>query len=304
MLNPKQFILYLLLLTANVVNSQYFAPVGAKWYYNADPSMAASYIGYELFEVEKDTIINSLNCNKIIQSRYYSWGLNWRDKPEFVRYENRRVYYYRYGQFRLLYDFNLEVGDTLHFFDPIASSENQDTITDLPIDSVVYVEQDDIIYKTFYFGDDPNSPYRIVGGIAELVGGLYWFLPITKFVIDTRPGVLRCYQDSAVYINLSPGDSTACDYTWTNPIFIGTEELHSDEEKLRVYPNPNNGTFTLNLDKITLKEAERAVIYDLNGRVVWQETVFKTLEINTNLPKGMYFLKLPELGWLSKMVVE
>ena len=237
MLNPKQFLLLILLLVVNSANCQYFAPVGAKWFYNTDPFMSPSYIGYHLFEAEKDTILSGLNCTKIVHSSHYSLGTDYNYLPEFVRYENKRVYYYKYNQFRLLYDFNLELGDTLHFFNPEASAWDADTMTHLAVDTIIQVEQNGVKYKTYYFKDDPFAKWYLRNGVAELIGGTYWLFPSLTIGIDSEPGGLRCYQDSAVYINLSPGDSTACDYTWTNPIFSGTEELSLDIG-FKIYPNP------------------------------------------------------------------
>lgn len=71
---------------------------------------------------------------------------------------------------------------------------------------------------------------------------------------------------------------------------VETEELSS----LKVYPNPNKGSFTIVLP-MTIGSG-MIVVSDLSGRQVWSEKVNDKRQINVavNLPSGIYILKFSE----------
>ena len=58
-------------------------------------------------------------------------------------------------------------------------------------------------------------------------------------------------------------------------------------DKLKLYPNPSNGTFV-----VDTKEKSTYQIYDINGRLVKQgELKIGQNNIQTNLKKGVYIMK-------------
>jgi hypothetical protein len=69
----------------------------------------------------------------------------------------------------------------------------------------------------------------------------------------------------------------------------GEEE---EEAAMIAYPNPNNGTFTLNAGN---SEAKDIYVYNVLGEIVYQKnkTSERTLDINiSNTPKGIYLVKV------------
>jgi hypothetical protein len=78
---------------------------------------------------------------------------------------------------------------------------------------------------------------------------------------------------------------------------LGIEQFESTNQLL-IFPNPNNGSFTVNFPK-NIKGESRLEIKDLSGRVQYETRI----EMNENsfawegdLKRGVYFLKLEELS--------
>jgi hypothetical protein len=70
--------------------------------------------------------------------------------------------------------------------------------------------------------------------------------------------------------------------------FIGIKENKVYNEKLRVYPNPSNGCFTIASEKII----ESIELYDIMGKKVFSEMPKKqTTQISTRLPQGLYIYR-------------
>jgi len=63
------------------------------------------------------------------------------------------------------------------------------------------------------------------------------------------------------------------------------------EKRLKVYPNPNNGRFTIRIEG--LEQAAQIEIYNLLGVIVYQDKIIteKTIDI-TNIQPGLYFVKI------------
>ncbi|MBS1771379.1 MAG: T9SS type A sorting domain-containing protein [Bacteroidetes bacterium] len=63
-------------------------------------------------------------------------------------------------------------------------------------------------------------------------------------------------------------------------------------EHFSLYPNPNNGSFTLQLDNTDFKNGN-ITIYDIVGREVYQSQIInRTSQINLNVSEGVYMVKL------------
>jgi len=74
---------------------------------------------------------------------------------------------------------------------------------------------------------------------------------------------------------------------------ISVEEVRRSESNLRLFPNPNNGTFTLHADPPVSGRAELRII-DLQGRVLWQQQIEGLSQhvVNSNgLAPGLYLLE-------------
>jgi len=71
---------------------------------------------------------------------------------------------------------------------------------------------------------------------------------------------------------------------------VGDEEIEKEDNFLRIYPNPSNGEFKVDLG--STQEAAHLMIMDMNMKVVYQEQISNQslISINQNLRSGSYIL--------------
>ncbi len=151
-----------------------------------------------------------------------------------------------------------------------------------------------------YDFDDTGEEYAM-GNAANEVDGptsnspLSITVPSGASIGATRMRVSAKYEDPDV----TEGSATSCeegydgeveDYT-INVTTSTVSVLEVNKEKINIFPNPNNGTFTItlnNADKTNIK------IYDLNGKLVFEDVqnVAKERYQLSKLISGVYIIKL------------
>lgn len=80
-------------------------------------------------------------------------------------------------------------------------------------------------------------------------------------------------------------------YTDTCGSIVGINDNIEWENGITIYPNPNNGNFTINIDNTKNANIE---IYNISGQLILQKTLLdNTTKIDlTKYSKGMYFVKI------------
>ena len=73
------------------------------------------------------------------------------------------------------------------------------------------------------------------------------------------------------------------------PLSVGLNES-TGESKIRVFPNPNSGFFTVNTSLINTPLS--IVVHDVNGKVIYTKTELNEFVEIDNLANGVYFLSL------------
>ena len=100
-------------------------------------------------------------------------------------------------------------------------------------------------------------------------------------------------------------DNNGCIYADETTILIDActnVESISENNKLSLYPNPNNGSFYLNLPKN--KNYENISIFDLNGRIVFTQDISvqnTDIKLTLSLSKGIYFLQINNQQEIEKL---
>lgn len=241
-------IIFAVVLT-NISYSQEFAPLNAEWHFQKWSINDDYFVDYYSAKAERDTVLNS----------YYATILTYKKNgtiiPEaevIIREENRKVYFYEDNSFKLLYDFNLAVGDTLvfnipqnyYFYDISCGASPDSSILNLAkvkIDSISPHIFDNQTLNVFYTSPIYDNSGQFFswefGTIIERIGsygGLFGYS--TTQCLGGDWGHFRCYSDSILEYYLSVED---CNYINTG--IYNAEDISS----VSVYPNPSINNFTI-----------------------------------------------------------
>lgn len=207
--------------------------------------------------------------------------------------------YTTYGE-RYIYDFDLEVGDTVKWF-------NESFISyPLTVDSIDTVTINGLNRKVFYYG-------KFLGDILYMIEGVG---PVNGLgTCEGRPslmdlgcgGQLNCFKIDSVVYSLNNGSIStsnncqSCDY-YVRP--VGVNELES-ELSISIYPNPvDSKVFIEQKKEINNAQIE---IRTITGKLI--ETIALTeqiTEINTeDWISGTYFLTFRKGNqlFMKKLVV-
>jgi len=95
-------------------------------------------------------------------------------------------------------------------------------------------------------------------------------------------------------------------------VTAGIKNYNNSSADVNVYPNPNNGVFTISVNVLTNENTANVVLTDMTGRVVYKEqmdthTGTGSLPVNTsNLEKGTYFIQISnsQSSSVKKVIVQ
>jgi hypothetical protein len=243
------------------LQSQNWPPLEAEWYYHhIEAGMSGPLVsGYYLMVVEKDTLVNNINCQKITRHIYYNDGQYELLNPPLIVYSDNEIFYYlQNGLFYILYDFTKEAGGSWTSRNPVeyyssssdlpSSASNSNTNTTYFVDSVNYVNIDGQTLKQLYVSS--STDWYFAGPIIEKIGCLHFMLPGIWGLWDPPiVGSLRCHFESDFsYTPFVPCDS----------IITGVNENLDFLSTFRLFPNPIKEEFyiksTLDIASITISD--------------------------------------------------
>ena len=254
------------------------------WY--VDNNAMVYYTLPTILFLDRDTIISSLHYKKILGSGYKTNGFSYccyyyNTYQGAIRQDSihRKVYYSNtYFTDTLLYDFNLNIGDTL----PTSYVNFQNSNYVSSIDSILigtsYRKQYHISVRGSSFSGDSNY-VSLIEGVGSTFGLIYQLTPPFE-----SGSTLNCFSQNNVtlYTNLNGN----CDTT----LSIKKTKNSLANIQIAIYPNPNNGSFIIepsNNVKQTLQ------IFDINGKMALNQSINgKTTIDATNLADGVYNLSL------------
>lgn len=210
----KYLLLSLALIISFIAYSQEFAPIGATWHYGYN-NFATT--GYVKIESVADTMINDINCRKLITNREIydyisqSYASNYFG-ADFIYNDQDKVYIYRNGMFYTLYDFSADIGETWL----VPQSYNTEGYCDTTGIVEVINKGDTLIGNNnlrYMNVESANLEYgwSLNGLIIENIGAVeHYFFPEQSCMIDLFEGDLfRCYEDEQLSMQI--GDD-ACDF--------------------------------------------------------------------------------------------
>ena len=246
----------------------------------------------EIFRIDGDSLMDTVLYNKI-------WASN--DSMETWRYqgllrEDSNVVYYigPDGSEGILYDFNLEKGDTAYVKNVFCPD------MDIPVyvRDVDTVEYFGVSRKRWDLTENGSQEEYWVEGIGSLNGPLY-----TKYwyCIVCPVWELLCYHDGDTLLYIYPGETECYQNT------VGIEEK-PEPAGFVISPNPAKRGSTVNVETavdvavIKLSDASGVLVRHISpgdGRVLQIET--------GGLAPGLYFLTVKTTGnriFTRKLIVE
>ncbi len=187
------------------------------------------------------------------------------------------------------------------------SADGTYTIKAWTEDSLDFDRTNDTIVVTIVNQAAPNSGFTSVAG----TNGAYTFTNTTTSDVtatyawnfgdnatSTQESPTHTYTQSGTYtVTLIATNACGSDTTTeTITVVVGGVALQANEKFVRAYPNPNNGSFTLDLklsqaDDVTIK------VFNTNGQLIHSESLglVNQKEVNidlSSLPAGVYNLNI------------
>lgn len=290
-------VLLLLLAMTGMLKAQIneFAPIGAEWHYGIKQH---STEGYARIKSLADTIIDGTACKKI-EKRYFLFDYLDGVEKEFVKgheYISQigdSVMIYRFGRFYKLYDFTVEIGDTVSFPGSYSLEADEFVIFGDSIGKAVVIgkgvsEINGNELKYYDLRKVDNSVWAFdqdfylgCARICEKIGNISGYLfPEQQLIADYfEGGTLRCYSDNETgTINFST-PYVECDY------FHAIEE--NTVESPSVYPNPLKERLIVELPT---EDNYTVLVYDTFGRtIIKQDIIGKITEMNIPFPQTGVF---------------
>ena len=285
-----------ILLSSAAYSQTKWFPIGAEWYYY----LSDGYGNFRTnrFVVEKDTIVNEKKCQLIC-------GEN---NTNILFEENGCVYYFFNDEFRKIYDFNVNVGDTIELefktFSNINLREILDStfivsclvekVTSQIIDGVELKEIWMFYTYDVFVNEDYSFPESGRHIYLEKIGSVIPGMHLSEFIPHilrgiTHPAIyrtgLRCYHDSDIEYILAL-DGNPCDYQSSD-----TEERNINNDIL-LFPNPVKDVLTIHI-KIEDSQEVLVVIYDATGKIVLEKQHNIPCELNIeHLTSGTYWIQI------------
>lgn len=295
-------LLCLLIFSITIVSSQEYKPfptTNAAWKENHGYVWGSSlHESHNInHEIIGDTIINEKTYSKISKTgrNYYYDGSAGVDT--IFSYDNVYVgairedtskHVYFYGKYetqeKLLYDFNLEVGDTLP---ELYGADPDITFIVDSIDSVLVINE---YHKSYIIVADWSDDFKLIEGIGSTCGLLTY---------GSFPGLystLKCFKQNGV--SAYPSGEECELYT---PLGINEKP----DNIVAIYPNPTKGFVNFEFADLNIQQL---TIYTITGETILEKSELQQNEIIdlSGQESGLYIVKIQSDSdvFISKMIKE
>lgn len=306
------------ILAINALFSQNWLNDNDKWVYSY---LQPPYKGYQTVEVIGDTLINDKACKILASQQIYVSYIPFHNQDTFYSepvydflYESGdSVFYLFENQFQLIYNFNLESGDTLRI--PKAEEWCQEDVV-MIIDSVKTIfigeEERKVQYVTLPRSEInliTHQKIQIIEGLGIVEGRfIYENGNETEYNLHGHliPYVTySCYYDTGSYAFLC-FESDRFDYQpfdldcYHLPMIVSTEEIV--QSGINLVPNPVVDELKIVVERSNF--IEKIEIFSLDGKLLMQITPPSTIINLRALAKGIYIINVQtrEKNYIQKIV--
>lgn len=197
----------------------------------------------------------------------------------FIRTDSARTYAFMNGQDELLFDFSLQVGDTL----PVTINNWSPTVIITSIDTMLVAGK----YLKKFNIEDPVNLDLYLAWYMEGIGHVNGIIEPMNMMLDYG-SIFDCYAEN--HLPAFPEETTCI-------LSVDVAENPVKYEKILIYPNPSAGFVTVSLNADYEKELN-VKIYGVSGNLILAETCqlkpgMNQLSFNlTGTAPGIYFLNI------------
>ncbi len=199
-----------------------WADSGATWYYGFTGIISQGFVSIELVG---DSTILGIEAQKLevyksgidfMSGQYFESILGY----EYTYSDSDRVYHKVGDEFKILYDFSAEIGDTLfhylinEFMNPYCDSIGRSIVSDKGIEMIN--DEELRWYEVEYL----DGEVTFFGRIYEKLGAIDFMFPNNDLCIldEDYYGPFRCYSDSSFGEFVSPEYTGDCEFVYNFPI--------------------------------------------------------------------------------------
>lgn len=305
----KHLYIVLFLFTSTISNSQVWIQKGAVWHYAWSGVGSGGFIK---IEYQKDTLINSKVCKKLLPLDY-EFIANQYDQTvllgidtmpgQFTYVNGDTVFYLVNGKFSVLYNFGAKPGDTWNLGVDTGSSGCSKSIA--IVDSIGRIVINSVSYRWIYLSGNPNSSVYLSGRYVERFGAMdndNFLFPLQNYcssgVADVPLFSFNCFQDDSFPLyNVIHED---CEWLLTT----GISSTTSKNLSISLYPNPTSGEISI---ESSSTEKQFLQIFDIAGKLLLSKPFpsgKSTIEANA-LPQGIYNVSISSNEGISnkKLVI-
>lgn len=199
----------------------------------------------------------------------------------------RKIYFHNYTDEIILYDFTLDIGDTIYYSTNLYYNLDYYKVVDF-IDSVNVSGQ---YRKRWHL---TNSYMSMTDTWIEGIGSVYRYGLLypndPDLVLDASNPYFGCFShDTITYMDGSNCYGTCPCTDW----LVEISEIDKNSDGVNIFPNPTENIVTIEISNENLNY-DYIELFTYNGGLVDKFKInSKKLEINMNsLKKGLYYIKL------------
>lgn len=280
------------LLIHNLHAQDKWAPIGAEWHYTVPDQYGDPLFSFEKYVVTRDTVIDEKHC-VIIESEH---------NIEIMYEDNNKVYYRHDEVFNLIYDFSVNVGDTVEYdfksFTPNSMGVEADTTYKINcvVESINNIEINGQTVKKFTTRLIPIDELDHL----DWSGYTYWerfgyeygimFELSTPSIQIDNVHRLRCYNDNKISFvsDWWRAENKPCDYSLTSN--INSNQINS----FQIFPNPVLNDINITTNHLSLTQILKVMILDLTGKIILEDMISSNQKvINASaFEPGIYIVQL------------
>ena len=199
----------------------------------------------------------------------------------------KKVYYYNYNQEVILYDFSLNIGDTIFYN---KGNGNPQSGYHKVVDSIGTIELAGELRKKWYL---TTSMYFTKDIWIEGIGSVFRHGLLNPIMPDIPTNASSTYfgcfkYGNILYFNREVTNSTDCPCSqW----LVSVPEVKRESDEIKLYPIPTKDKLNINLRNTNYDFFE---IYTCNSKLIEKTKINlrENIELNLeNFEKGIYFIK-------------